>query len=216
VEIYADLKITGAEDIEQFLESLSEALPEGWTRDRNAETGLSVPSNGWRQYCFHSDSRGGRIAGDVWVSCSAREGAYVSNVLPGVETGLSSLTPAQYHEILESFRDEVLLPVTRGKHLQVYLGDYTVDIEHWLSEKTAKLLRGFSRLANKSTGASHPLDRRRWLGFIIAAHEEQAQLHADELSKWLVESEGWTDDIAEHLAVEYEFGRDLLRRFNDE
>jgi hypothetical protein len=215
LEIYADLKITGEEDLESFLESLGEKLPEGWSRNRKAETGLSVPSN-WRQYCFHCDSRNGRIAGDVWVSCSPQEGAYVSNVLPGVETGVSSLTPAQYHEILESFRDEVLLPVTRGKHVQVYLGDYTVDIEHWLSENTAKLLRGFSRLANRSSGSSHPHDRRRWFDFIIAAHAEHAKLHADELSKWLVESEGWTDDVAQDLALEYEFGRDLLSRLHNE
>lgn len=215
MEIYADLKITGEENLEQFLESLSETLPEGWSRNRKAETGLSVPPK-WRQYCFHCDSRAGRIAGDVWVSCSPQEGAYVSNVLPGGETGLSSLTPAQYHEILESFRDEVLLPVTRGKHLQVYLGDYTVDIEHWLSEDAAKLLRGFSRLANKSTGSSHPLDRGRWLDFIITAHREHSTLQADELGRWLVESEGWTDDVAEHLAVQYQFGRDLLQHLNDE
>ena len=215
MEIYADLKITGEEHLESFLESLSESLPDGWSRNRVAETGLSVPSN-WRQYCFHCDSRNGRIAGDVWVSCSPQEGAYVSNVLPGVETGLSSLTPAQYHEILESFRDEVLLPVTRGKHVQVYLGDYTVDIEHWLSENTAKLLRGFSRLANKSSGSSHPLDRKRWLDFIIAAHKDHASLHGGELSKWLVESEGWTDDVALDLAVEYDFGRGLLSRLQNE
>ncbi len=215
MEIYADLKITGEENLEQFLESLSEALPEGWSRNYQAEAGLSLPSD-WRQYCFHCDSQNGRIAGDVWVSSSPQEGAFVSNVLPGVETGLSMLTPAQYHQILESFRDEVLLPVTRGKHLQVYLGDYTVDIEHWLSQNTAKLLRGFSRLANKSSGSSHPADRRRWLDFIIAAHGEHSQLHADELLKWLVESEGWSNDVAQHLALEYDFGRSLLRRLNDE
>ncbi|MGB8888610.1 MAG: hypothetical protein WCC87_17910 [Candidatus Korobacteraceae bacterium] len=215
MEIYADLKITGEDNLEQFLESLGDTLPEGWSRNHKAEAGLSVPPK-WRQYCFHCDSRAGRIAGDVWVSCSLQEGAYVSNVLPGGETGLSSLTPAQYHEILESFRDEVLLPVTRGKHLQVYLGDYTVDIEHWLSEDSAKLLRGFSRLANKSTGSSHPLDRKRWLDFVITAHREHSTLHADELGRWLVESEGWTDDMAEHLAVQYQFGRDLLQQLNNE
>lgn len=215
MEIYADLKITGEENLEEFLETLSERLPEGWTRNRQAETSLSLPKN-WRQYCFHCDSRNGRIAGDVWVSCSLEEGAYVSNVLPGAGTGISSLTPHQYHEILESFRDEVLLPVTKGKHLQVYLGDYSVDIEHWLSQDAAKLLRGFSRLANKSTGSSHPLDRNRWLNFIIAAHREQSTLHADELAKWLAESEGWADDMAERLAIEYHFGRDLLRHLNNE
>jgi hypothetical protein len=215
MEIYADLKITGEENLEQFLEGLSHTLPEGWSRNLEAEAGVSAPEN-WRQYCFHCDSRNGRIAGDVWVSCSPPEGAYVSNVLPGAETGLSSLTPAQYHEILESFRDEVLLPVTRGKHLQVYLGDYTVDIEHWLSQDAAKLLRGFSRLANKSTGSSHPLDRKRWFNFIVAAEREHSPLQADELERWLIESEGWGEDVAEHLAVEYDFGRALLNHPNNE
>ena len=215
MEIYADLEITGEQDLELFLESLSKTLPKGWSRNYEAEAGLSGPPN-WRPYCFHCDSHNGRVAGDVWVSCSPQEGAHVFNVLPGVESGLSSLTPAQYHQILESFKDEVLLPVTRGKHLQVYLEDYTVEIEHWLSKEAAKLLRSFSRGANKSTGSSHPSDRKHWLDFIIAAHREHSKLHADELAKWLVESEGWTDDMAEHLALEYQFGRDLLQHLNDE
>ena len=82
-----------------------------------------------------------------------------------------------------------------------------------VSPAVAEALRRFSVLANKSTGASHPLDRDRWFDFILLAHRENAQLDASVLARWLSESEGWFEDCARDLAGEYERSRSLLTRY---
>lgn len=54
----------------------------------------------------------------------------------------------------------------------------------------------------------------RWLEFVIAAHLEGANLHSSDLMQWLVDEEGWSEDAADELAIEYEQGRDLLRAYD--
>jgi hypothetical protein len=79
-----------------------------------------------------------------------------------------------------------------------------------VSPETALLLHRFSAAANKSTGSSHPCDEERWLEFVTAAHREKAALDASTLEQWLREGEGWPEDIASELAVDYEKARSLL------
>ena len=87
-------------------------------------------------------------------------------------------------------------------------------LEDFASEKVARSLRRFSAAANKSTGAGHPLDERRWHTFLIDAHQDNADLDAPALARWLREDEGWPEDVAHALAVEYETGRALLKSYD--
>ncbi len=68
----------------------------------------------------------------------------------------------------------------------------------------------FSVAANKSTGASHPLDRRRWIDVILTSHKSGRQLDECLLSRSLRERGGWSPDRASDLAGEYEFALELL------
>jgi hypothetical protein len=54
------------------------------------------------------------------------------------------------------------------------------------------------------------MDRERWFSFITAAYREQAALDPSSLESWLME-EGWQLERARELALEYEFGRALLK-----
>src|SRR3546814_8731568 len=74
------------------------------------------------------------------------------------------------------------------------------------------LFRSFSAAANKATGASHPLDQRRWFDFIISAHRSGKDIGTDRLARWLHEVEGWDEDSAHRLAGEYERCKELLDR----
>lgn len=75
-------------------------------------------------------------------------------------------------------------------------------------------LHNFSILANKATGSSHPRDQERWFQFIFAAYRAPQQLDIDNLMRWLVEIEGWSDEKAHDLVIEYEFGLALLKEYN--
>jgi hypothetical protein len=83
-----------------------------------------------------------------------------------------------------------------------------------VSKETAQLLHHFSVLANKSTGATHPSDERRWFEFIGAAHREDASLDDRTLERWLREEEDWPEDVASELAAEYEKARSLLKFYD--
>ena len=95
-----------------------------------------------------------------------------------------------------------------GVHAEITTGEK--DIEDWLSPTAARLLRNFSDEANKSTGSAHPSDRDNWYAFLASAHSENTELDASTLARWLQEVEGWDEEQADKLAVEYEFGRGLL------
>jgi hypothetical protein len=73
---------------------------------------------------------------------------------------------------------------------------------------------GFSRLANKSTGAAHPMDKKRWYAFLIAAHRASKRLDSDQLARWLVEVEAWSAGRAQDLAIDYEFALGLLEQYD--
>jgi hypothetical protein len=85
-----------------------------------------------------------------------------------------------------------------------------VGLEDWMSGATAEKLRQFSETPNKSTGASHPNDRERWNDFVLSAHREQSRLDPSTLQHWLMEAEDWPPEVAEQLAIEYAYGRELL------
>ena len=88
------------------------------------------------------------------------------------------------------------------------------SLDDWLSVEAAAALRRFSVLANKSTGSSHPSDRERWVAFLIKAHQDERSFNSDLLMRWLVEVEGWPEEVADKLASQYEFGLDLLDQYD--
>ncbi len=115
-------------------------------------------------------------------------GYYVSNIVP-IETG--SLTFAQYNAILEDFIRHVAEPVAASCGYAIEATKPRQTLDDWLSHLAAARLRAFSHLANKSSGASHPSDEKRWFDFIIAVHRARDKLDATRLARWLHEAEGW-------------------------
>jgi hypothetical protein len=87
-------------------------------------------------------------------------------------------------------------------------------IEELAGEETAKKLKVFSSGANKNTGSSHPLDQARWFDFIISAHNNYSKLSVTNLRRWLIEN-GWPEENACDLAIEYEFSKDLLNKYDE-
>lgn len=136
-------------------------------------------------------------------------GFSVPNIVP---TASSELTIAEYNRLLSDFADRVARPVARQFGYTVSLTSAAQDLEDWTSEEAAAALRRFSAAANKSTGASHPMDERRWFDFIIAVHRSGKDMGTDRLNRWLHEVEGWDEDTAHDLAGEFERSLALLKR----
>jgi hypothetical protein len=159
-------------------------------------------------YCLTFPEARGRTAGEVWMGYRGPNELYVSNVIPRNFEG--QFLYSDYNTILSEFYDRFAFPTAREQRLPIELSSDEVGLEDWLSPAAAKALRLFSDKANKSTGASHPEDQKRWYRFLILADREKVRLDASTLARWLREEEGWADSVASELAGQYEEARSLL------
>lgn len=139
------------------------------------------------------------------------KGYKVSNIVP---RNVGELGITKYNAILQDFAAKVAEPAARVGGFDVELTSGHQSLEDWLDAEPATALRRFSRLANKSTGAAHPKDRERWYAFLIATHDASKRLDADQLVRWFVEVEDWSDDKAHELAIDYEFALGLLKQYD--
>lgn len=140
------------------------------------------------------------------------DGYRVPNIVP-LETG--SLTFAQYNTILADFIEHIATPVVEELGFTIITTKSQQTLDDWLSSDAAEKLRRFSRAANKSTGASHPSDERRWFDFLVAVHRAGDKLDADRLARWLHEAERWDEESAHKLAGDYEQSLALLAFYDE-
>jgi hypothetical protein len=201
MKVYQNLVFRGTRPaLEQFVSEIEHLLDNGWTRDYAREGEVRTPALG-RMYCFACTALGSRPASELFLVNSDGD-LHVSNVLSD-----SALTYDQYNAIVQEFH-RFAVPAAESAGVSVDLGEPDFRIENCLDPRTAKLLRSFSALANRSI--LHPLDRERWNQFVTAAHREGTRLSASMLRRWLIEEEKWPEDVASSLAVEYEHARELL------
>ncbi|SDD30431.1 hypothetical protein SAMN05216345_107359 [Cupriavidus sp. YR651] len=136
----------------------------------------------------------------------------VSNIVPRKR---SQFDKGTYNALLQSFVEEVARPALRGTSATLELTEPYISIYDCLSKDAAEKLGQFSFAANKSTGASHPMDKARWLSFLIAAHNDvERELTTEFLERWLVEAWDWPETVASELALEYDFAGDLLQAYD--
>jgi hypothetical protein len=210
MEIFRDLSITIEPDrMAALADQIEQSPPPGWTRDRVAEgRAHSAPVLKTRPtYCFSCAQEGRWPAATLLLTQKDPKTFFVSNIIP---LSKHQLTHGEYNAILEDFYQHVLQPVIGPDGVEARLGDAQADLERWMSHETAELLRAFSACANRGTGASHPDDRARWNAFVVSAHSDGSKLDASDLRRWLIEAEGWAPEVADQLAIEYQYGRELL------
>ncbi len=135
---------------------------------------------------------------------------YVSNVVP-TETG--QLTELEYNGLLRDFHNVAVEVAVNeiGARSELDVADY--DVAERAGTAVRDTLAMFSRAANLSTGASHPMDAERFDDFVIetARLGPERRPGADTIAEWLV-ADGWSDDMAWDLALQYEQGLRLLDR----
>jgi hypothetical protein len=212
LNVFRDLRLLGPVDaVERLRHALIVRATAPWRHAPEREERVHVPAPDGRLMAFERSATPGYEAAGL-VLFSRPNGLEVTNIVP---LEFSELSHRAYNMILEDFADQIARPASSASGFVVELSGDTVQIEDKLSPAAADALRRFSVLANKSTGAAHPLDRRRWFDFIILAHQDRSDLDADLLHRWLSESDDWPEDRASDLAIEYERSRALLSRFEE-
>lgn len=210
MEVFRDLYIVAsADEMAAAVARIEKDMPRGWARDKVMEeralSGSLVLNR--LAYSFACEADGPRSAAIVVLAQKDPATFFVSNIVPRERHQLSH---AQYNAVLEDFYSRVFKPYADNAGLRCELTGPEVGLEHWMSQETAELLRSFSTLANRGTGSSHPTDKKRWNDFVLSAYRTGSTLDSSTLARWLIEAEDWPPPIAEQLALEYEYGRELL------
>lgn len=87
--------------------------------------------------------------------------------------------------------------------------NYINSLESIIGSEAKNALESFSRLANKSTRASHPLDQERWFRFLVIANKANKEINVEIVINALKEL-GWSTDSADELGLQFEFAESLL------
>lgn len=212
IEVFQDLEIQGsAENRRPLTEALINAARGSWSVDleRAAATKQSLGIS--EDVVLFRRERTNDYP-DVGITLWQKgSGYYVPNIVP-LEQG--HLSYSQYNAALADFRREIVEPVIAKFGFQIVESPAQQGLEDWLEDEAAVKLRRFSHLANKSTGAGHPLDERRWFDFIVSVHCSDKHLGPDLLARWLQEAEHWGEREAHKLAGEYEHSLSLLKFYD--
>lgn len=186
---------------------------EDWYRDKERENDLrrsGLPG----VYCFVCSNKLDRQRAALILAPKEKgdpHTLYVSNIVPA---DVSELDYDQYNQILREFHDNFVVPVAGDLNIALELSAPDTTIENVLSPKSLGLLKSFSGAANKSTGSSHPMDRKRWFDFLINLHRSGESPDEGLLARWFVEEERWSEDRVRKLIIEYEFARGLLNQYD--
>jgi hypothetical protein len=209
---FRDLEFTGAPAALAMLgDKLEAALPaDRWERQKGKEK--DWPPSHIEGTGFVFSRRADTLPGaSVFVLVEGSKGR-VSNIVPDKYGNLSF---DEYNGILDDFLMHGAKPVAQALGVGIKTTAADRPLTDWLSVAAAKKLMSFSVAANKSSGASHPLDNRRWLEFLIQAHQDGTTLEAGTLRRWLIEIERWPEEQADGLAAQYDFSQDLLKLFSE-
>ncbi|MBE0377696.1 hypothetical protein [Pseudoalteromonas prydzensis] len=175
-----------------------------WKRDNEKEDGVTRFTDE-KMYCYNFLSDDEEVA-SLWLSEKDTNNLYVSNIVP---IKSSQLTIDEYNKILKLFCEQVLSQAQKKFNFKLDISKDNIELEDLLTDNSAKALRAFSALANKSTGRSHPMDQKRWFDFISLTFYSDAKITPELLEKYLIE-DGWDQNAALELACDYEYSIDLL------
>lgn len=210
LEIFQDLNLrTRSADV-SIRESILSHVRSPWHHDQERENSVATRYPEEKIIALIRDASDDldESALLLWPS---DDGYRVSNIVP---RNVGQLSIGQYNAILQDFFTVVAKPAADAGGFTADMTSAHEQIEHWVGAETARALRTFSDLANKSTGAGHPKDQERWFKFLVLAHRSKKTLDAERLGRWLVEVEGWPEEAARSLAIDYEFARALLEFYD--
>ena len=119
-----------------------------------------------------------------------------------------------YNHIVDTFNDKVITPLFSGK----YIIDCTkeeVAIQDIIPKSFQELNRWVTCPGAPNCPFSHPNDLHRWFDFICALHTNGEELSSGDLEQWLMDDNGWDEDVVTDTIIRYETERDLLNYYDN-
>lgn len=213
MKVLRELFIQGPPDkLLDFPDMAISVLGDEWERDIEAEKKLAKGSGGGKpMYCFATKAKSLPLA-RLWLAFKEDDKLYVSNIVP---TQVNRLSQTEYNSILVKFSNDLAEIQALEPDFQINLDSDQKGLNDFFSADTGKKLTLFSVAANKSTGSSHPMDRERWLDFIIASVEEGSKISPSELETLLIEDEEWPPEEADELSSQYSFALEVLKAYRE-
>jgi hypothetical protein len=216
LKTFQELVVKGErEDLSSFFEDLTRDLErKGWVRDTNREKEYAKYTLGYDGIFIKTPRLEGDLKAEITLISEKSQNEYKTvNIIP---LNKPSLDYDEYNEILKIFYDSFIKDRYKKHNLKVEISEPKTSLDKHLSHDSMKLLEAFSHLANKSTGSAYPSDHKRWNEFIINVFKGGEELPTDIFRRWLIEVDGWSEDVAEELVIEFDHSIDLLRQYNKE
>lgn len=211
IEVFQDLHLRSHSSAKSTREDILAQVREPWLHETEKEEELKESAGADEDLIVLVRSSFDDIDESALVLWQQGEDYWVSNIVP---RNVGELGIARYNAILKDFVAHIAQPASQAGRFAIEQTSPSQTLDDWLDREPADALRRFSRLANKSTGAAHPMDRERWYAFLIAAHRTAKQPDSSQLVRWLDEVEGWSEDKAQELALDYEFALGLLEQYD--
>jgi hypothetical protein len=211
IEVFQDLYLRKRSSSSAIRDSILTQVQEPWRHDPGREEDIRSYASDQEDVIVLVRASFDEIDESGLVLWQKDDDYKVANIVP---RNVGELGIANYNTILRDFVTRVAEPAALKGNFEIELTSPNQTLEDWLDTEPADKLRRFSRLANKSTGAAHPMDRERWYAFLIATHCASKRLDSDQLARWLVEVEGWFPERAQELAIDYEFALGLLEQYD--
>ena len=206
IEVFQDLTLTSRDGQRSALrDALHRSAAPPWRHAEERERELPDTA---REFLTFQRASGDDLAASGLTLRGRPDGFEVMNIVP-LEDG--ELGVSGYNDVLNDFMERVVGPASRELIFDVSVTPRKQSITDWTSDEVASALHTFSVCANKSTGAGHPTDRKRWFEFLFASHAANTRLDTELLGRWLVEAEEWPPEIAHDLVDSYQYSMDLLK-----
>jgi hypothetical protein len=199
--------ILGTHDV---IACIDAALNSGWERAKKEEEEARRTDRNGEFYYYRCDKRNGREAA-LLLFCRRHNDERRLHVPNIVFRELRQVDYDQYNAVLADFTEKVLSRINDSSPVLFVLNVSPLKIEHLMPEDALAALRCFSSCANKDTGSTHPMDRERWIAFLVLLHRSKHQLDSESLRRWLLEAEHWPDEWAHKLTCEFEFTMEVLQ-----
>jgi hypothetical protein len=210
--VFQDLVLRCAGELRSNLrDALVKHAAPPWSHDQEREHEMAAHASAGTDLIAFVREAGDGIDAVSLVLWSRGDAYEVTNIVP---REVRELGYERYNAALQDFVARVARPAATAARFAIATTSAHQELNDWLPSAAADALRRFSALANKSTGSSHPLDRPRWFEFLLQAHRDAGSFDTDRLVRWLTEVQGWPDDKAHDLAIEYEFGLALLDAYD--
>lgn len=211
VPVWQELRVRGQPDIlKEFISTLDAILPNEWEKT-DCVTGGSIDRHGYLLKTF------GKKGLKFWLWQQSPFELYLQDIVP--EDAHDNLPiearTTEYNRRLKFFEALIQEAAVSVHGVKICVEKAQKSIEDIVSSDIAGLLKSFSRSANKSTLHSHPCDHGRWMKFLFAVHETQAndRLSVSFLRQWLV-TDGWDQHAAASLASEFEHDLQVLSDYD--